>query len=53
MVSTSAHRYQRKRVRSVMRDGEDSCDVVVTVTNVTGDIVEYDCVSSIKSNMCR
>ena len=35
-------RTERQFIASVVRDGEDSCDVIVTVTNVTDDVVEDD-----------
>ena len=48
-VVTSVGRYgeQRKRVRSIKRYREDSCDVVVSVTHVTDDVGVDDFVASI------
>ena len=51
MSSVLRHRHQCKRVRSVVRDGEDSRGIVVTVTNVTDDVVKQQRVSRIERNM--
>ena len=51
MSSVLRHRLQRKRVRSIVRDDEDSRGIVVTVTNVTDDVVKQQRVSRIERNM--
>ena len=51
MVPAVRHRNQRKLVRSVMWRGEDSCRVIVTVTNVIDDVVEHDFVVSVELNL--
>ena len=43
----SSHVGQRQVVRSVVRDGEDSSDVIVSVTSVTSDDIEDDPLSGI------
>ena len=40
-------RTQRQFIASVVRNGEDSSDVIVSVTNVTIDDIEYDPLSGI------
>ena len=46
---TAGCRYaeQRKRIRSVMRCGEDSSDLVVSVTNVSENVGEDDFVARV------
>ena len=51
VLSTCRHRYQRKCVPSVTWRCEDSRRFVVTVTNVTKDVVEDNFVTSVELNI--
>ena len=50
VTSVCRHGEQRKRIRPVKRYREDSCDVVVSVTDVADDILEDDFVTSVDGN---
>ena len=50
MATACSYAEQSKRVRSVIRCREDSCDVIISVAHFSDDVGEHDFVASVDGN---